>query len=65
MLNIKVNTKFYDPSCIQETIDDFHEVCDASFDGSTLSLTPKGEVDNLEYEFLNYVLGLMKNKGLV
>ena len=65
MLSIKINPRFYDALCIQETINEFNEICDASFDGTTLFLNPKGDIPNLQYEFLNYVLGLMKNKGLV
>jgi hypothetical protein len=61
---IKFNEKFYKKEFIDQAIVDFKEVCDIKKRENGLLLKPKEEVniDELGYEFYNYVLGLMKNQ---
>lgn len=57
------NEAFYDKKFINQTIEVFKEVCDASEDKEYIFLKPKKgiSIENLGYEFYNYVLGLIKN----
>ena len=61
---MKLNRKFYSREAISQAISDFSEVCDAriSDDSFTVEIRPKEEIDDLEKEFSNYVLGLMQNE---
>jgi hypothetical protein len=68
-VNLVFNRFFYDPSVIKKCIEDFKEVCTASFkeeDKILVTLSPKDQkiIAKLGYEFFNYVLGSMKNKTL-
>ncbi len=65
MIKIKLNSKFYDKEVIEEALNDFGEVCSGKMTDDGVELEPKEDVKNLEEEFCNYVLGLMKNKTLV
>lgn len=60
---LSFNESFYDKQFISQAIEDFKEVCDIKKDKEFIFLKPKKEVDlnNLGYEFYNYVLGLIKN----
>ncbi len=66
-MRIKLNNKFYSKEIIEEALKDFKEVCDGKIlnDSLEIELKPKENVDKLNNEFCNYVLGLMKNKMLV
>ena len=58
------NKNFYPEEFIRQSMADFHEVCDSSFEGERLVLKPKtNEIDiqKLGYEFYNYLLGLIKS----
>ena len=64
---IKLDKKFYDLNAIKEALEDFKEVCEGKILNDTIEvqLNPKGDINNLDGEFCNYVLGLMKNNMLV
>ena len=68
---IQLNKQFYDLNSVNESIQDFNEVCTGKIDDKSeheikVILMPKNEdIENLKYEFCNYVLGLMKNKNLI
>ena len=58
------NENFYPKELIEQAISDFHEVCDSRFEDENLVLKPKNnevDINNLGYEFYNYVLGLIKS----
>ncbi len=63
-MKLKLNNKFYDKRIVEKSLKDFREVCDGKVlnDDIEVELKPKERVDNLEEEFCNYVLGMMKNK---
>lgn len=63
-MRIKLNNKFYKKQIIKEALNDFKEVCEGEIlnDSIEVELKPKENVERLEEEFCNYVLGLMKNK---
>ena len=67
MVKISLNNKFYEKSAVKEAIADFKEVCNAKIidDSIEVEIDPKEKIENIEEEFCNYVLGLMKNKTLV
>lgn len=68
---IVLKKSFYDLNTVKEALKDFKEICE----GKTIS--KKGNIEislksknkdfekNLNNEFCNYILGLMKNKALV
>ena len=68
---VSFNKKFYSIDAVEEAIADFSEICRASIienddDKIVVELDSKHEFDApLKEEFCNYVLGLLKNKGLV
>lgn len=66
-MKIKLNKEFYDEDVIKEALKDFEEVCEGKIINNDIEveLGPKEDTSNLKEEFCNYVLGLMKNKGLV
>jgi hypothetical protein len=66
-MRIKLNKKFYNKEAIEEALHEFNEVCKGNVlnDEIEIELEPKENVNLLEEEFCNYVLGLMKNKMLV
>jgi hypothetical protein len=66
-MKIKLNKKFYNKEAVKEALQEFKEVCKGNVlnDEIEVELKPKENIDLLEEEFCNYVLGLMKNKMLV
>lgn len=70
-IQISFNRNFYCINAIEEAIEDFSEICESRFidknnDNIIVELNPKHKLDvPLKEEFCNYVLGLLKNKGLV
>jgi hypothetical protein len=62
-----LNKKFYNIEAVKESLNDFKEVCNGKIlnENIEVELIPKEEIANLEKEFCNYVLGLMKNKSMV
>lgn len=69
--SIRLNKKLYKIASIKDAIDDFGKVCRGKLseegDYFCVNLTAKDKPleKNMEYEFANYVLALMKNKSLV
>lgn len=58
------NKNFYPEEFVRQAISDFNEVCEASYKDEKLTLKPKTneiDVQNLGYEFYNYLLGLIKS----
>lgn len=58
------NDNFYPKDLIEQSILDFKEVCDSNFQGEKLILKPLSneiDINNLGYEFYNYLLGLIKS----
>lgn len=66
-MKIKLNNKFYSKDAVKNALKDFEEACDGKILNNEMEveLKPKGKVENLQEEFCNYVLGLMKNKTMV
>lgn len=66
-MQIELNNKFYNKEAIKEALKDFREVCNGKILNNVIEieLEPKEKVENLQEEFCNYVLGLMKNKIMV
>lgn len=65
--SLKLNKEFYDKAAILEALTDFKEVCDGKIinDSFEIEIKPREDIENIEEEFCNYVLGLMKNNVLV
>ncbi len=74
-MRILLNSKFYNKNSVEEALKDFKGVCEGRILNNEptainkkdieVELKPKEEIKELEEEFCNYVLGLMKNKMLV
>ena len=66
-MRVRLNSRFYSREAVEEALHDFKEVCKGRvLNGSMeVELVPKKGARLLKEEFCNYVLGLMKNKGLV
>lgn len=68
---VSFNKKFYSIDAVEEAIADFSDISRARVienddDKIVVELDSKHEFDSpLKEEFCNYVLGLLKNKGLV
>lgn len=64
---LELNKRFYDEKTINEALDDFKEVCSGKIANGKFQiiLQPKEDIENLDLEFANYILGLMKNKTIV
>ena len=69
---IRLNKDFYQKDAIIEAISDFSEVCSGKIitqdknQDIIVELQPlSDDIQNLEEEFCNYVLGLMKNKTMI
>ena len=59
------NEDLYPQELINKSISDFKEVCDVKFEDKNLVLKPKTKdvnIENLGYEFYNYLLGLIKSQ---
>jgi hypothetical protein len=65
-VRIRMNKDIYDSDCINDSVKEFSGLCDIKVSGDEVVLMSKEE-DTLKiaYEFGNYVLALMKNRGLV
>ncbi len=63
-IRIILNSKFYDQQSIKEALEDFKGACRGKIlnDKFEVELEPKEQLDNLDGEFCNYVLGLIKNR---
>lgn len=58
------NDNFYSRDLVSRAMMDFNEVCDSHFEGENFILRPKNDeidINNLGYEFYNYLLGLIKS----
>lgn len=66
-VRFRLNESFYDKTIIKEALDDFRNICKSKTHSYIeIELTSKDKVDyDLEDEFCNYVLGLMKNKTII
>ncbi|MFW5991383.1 MAG: His-Xaa-Ser system radical SAM maturase HxsB [Candidatus Nanoarchaeia archaeon] len=66
MANLYLNKKFYHKDAIEEGLKDFSEIAKGTIldNEYNIELQPFKKISNLEEEFSNYVLGLMKNRGL-
>ena len=66
-MRLVLNKKFYNKEVIKEALNDFKEVCEGKIlnDRIEIELEPKEKIAQLEGEFCNYVLGLMKNETIV
>ncbi len=66
MNDIYLNNKFYAKEAIEQALEDFSDICKGEIinEDFQVRLYTDKEVPSLEDEFLNYVLGLMKNEGL-
>ncbi len=68
---VDVNTEFYDLDSIIEAAQEFTDSCWVYLDKETngrvkIIINPKSkkiDINIVGYEFYNFVLGLMKNKG--
>lgn len=68
-IKITLTSKIYDRESIEQALKDYAEVCEGRLvdDSFTVELLPKRgyEKEPVKEEFCNYVLGLMKNRGVV
>jgi len=66
-MKIKLNKEFYNQDIVKVALNDFKKVCDGKIlnDDLEIEFEPKEKIENLQEEFCNYVLGLMKNKIMV
>jgi len=67
-MKITLNNKFYKKESISKSIKDFEGLANITLlnDSFDIEMVPiDEELLNLKEEFCNYVLALMKNKGLV
>ena len=66
-MRVRLNNKFYNKETVEQTLKDFKEVCKGKILNGDIEveLEPKEDVKELEGEFCNYVLGLMKNSIIV
>ena len=63
-----LNLRFYDIDSIEESIEDFGEVCDIFFDrcsGGIKVVSSSEDSEEVFREFCNYVLGVMKNNQII
>ncbi|MBT7903470.1 hypothetical protein HN587_06425 [Candidatus Woesearchaeota archaeon] len=64
MIQLKLNKKFYSKTAINSTIIAFEKICEVKFTENNnyfkLNLKSHEPISNLELEFSNYALGLMK-----
>jgi hypothetical protein len=67
MVKITLNKNFYTVEAIKEALHDYEEVCRGRVinDNIEIELESKEELQDLQEEFCNYVLGLMKNKTAI
>ena len=62
-----LDNKFYNKEAVEMALKDFEDICEGRIlnDEIEIELEPKEDIKNLQGEFCNYVLGLMKNNNLV
>ena len=65
-----LNLEFYDVGSVEESIEDFGEVCNVFFDKCSgeikiISLDERTTSEEVFREFCNYVLGVMKNNQII
>ena len=64
MAILTFNNTFYSKNLIEQAMLDFQGVCYSHFEGDNLILKLKSDeinIENLGYEFYNYLLGLIKS----
>lgn len=70
-IQIVLKKEFYNGNTIREAISDFRDLCSSEINESEedvkilLKPNEKEDLEDLGYEFSNYVLGLMKNQLLI
>ena len=64
-MKIKLNKKFYNKKAVKEALDKFKGVCAGEIINNDMMIELEEDDKDLEKEFCNYVLGLMKNKHQV
>ncbi len=66
-MKIRLNNRFYKKEAVEKALHDFRGICSGNIldDSIAVELIPKEDIDDLEHEFSNYVLGLMKNNMLM
>ncbi|MBD3164012.1 hypothetical protein GF323_02340 [Candidatus Woesearchaeota archaeon] len=64
-IKITLNNQFYTRKAIQDTLKQFKELCSGRILNNRfeIELSPKENIPNIEGEFYNYVLGMMKNEN--
>lgn len=63
----RLNNKFYNLSAVKNALEAFSHICYGTIlnDKFDIELELKTNIQNIEYELSNYVLGLMKNDFLI
>jgi hypothetical protein len=65
---IRMNSNFYDAQTVREAFAELKNLVNADLEEGEyfiVKINDSEEAENCGYEFLNYVLKLMKNKGIV
>ncbi len=62
MVRIKLSNKLYRKKAVIKALNDFKEIMDGRIlnEDMDIEVLPKEQIENLDKEFCNYVLGLMK-----
>jgi len=63
---LKLNSSLYDKETVHEAFEELKKHADASLEEGEyfiISIKKSSDSEKIGYEFLNYVLKLMKNKG--
>ena len=63
-MKIKLNNKFYRKEAIEQTIEEFKEVCDCRIIDDSFAVEIGSEEDKIANEFYNFVLGITKDNTL-
>jgi len=64
---LRLNSSLYDKESVMEALEELKRHADASFkngDYFMVKIRKTAEAEKYSYEFLNYVLKIMKNKGV-
>jgi hypothetical protein len=63
---MKLDNRLYRKEALMQAIEDWKDVCEISIVDDSFQVSfEKGTEEKVRDEFSNYVLGLMKNMGLV
>lgn len=65
---VKLNSSLYDAESVKEAFEELKKETNSKLDEGeyfVISIKNSEEAETYGYEFLNYVLKLMKNKGIV